>query len=361
MPSTDQAEQTQRNMSLYLAPEQLTANEANEKARPAERPEQRAARVKSMAESIAMNGQEYPVLIVEVESDVVTTYEYVDGGCRVEAIGALNDQNGQDPRTVWCSVVDPNTDLFKQAIVANLHRTQNSLLDMAHIVMEALERNGWKGRGTGKKVAAYLGIQESRVSEYEKLLRAPSVLKSKIESGEVASLDAALKLMDVPEADIERVTARASEIAEEEEAARPPKKGKREKVERVPPTAEQKAAFRSVKEAAKHDREEKAKVKAKHVVEAAREVSGQASPRAKSEVAEFFEAVTEAAYPKAAVAFADYFAAKWMRGEGTDRHARELFDAAVGLRAAKGKVKTAAKAKAKSAPAKKAAGAKKKK
>lgn len=340
-----QKESTQRNMNLYLAPEQLTANEANEKARPAEKAEQRAGRVREMAASIAANGQEYPVLIVEVDSDGVTTYEYVDGGCRVEAIGSLNDQNGKEARTVWCSLIDSTQDLFKQAIVANLHRTQNSLLDMAHIVMEARERNGWKGRGTGKQVAKYLGIQESRVSEYEKILRAPTVLKQKMETGEVSSLDAALKLMSLPEADIERVTARASEIAEEEEAAQPKKKTVKGKAERVPPTAEQKAAFKSVKEAAKHDKEEKAKVKAKHVVEAAREVSGQASPRAKSEVAEFFEAVTEAAYPKAAVAFADYFREKWMRGEGTDRRARELFDVAVGCKAARGSVKPAKKKK----------------
>ncbi len=182
----------QLNQNIYLAPEQLTANEANEKARPAERPEDRAARVKIMAQSIAANGQELPVLIVEKTEDDVTTYEYVDGGCRVEAIASLNE-NGSAPIQVWCSLVDPGDDLFKKAVTANIHRTQNSLLDMAHIVQEAFERNSWKGRGGGKKVAEYLGILESRVSEYQKLLHAPPDIKAKIDSGELTSLEAALK------------------------------------------------------------------------------------------------------------------------------------------------------------------------
>ena len=143
----ENSEQDQLNMSLYLAPEQLTANEANEKARPAEKPEDRARRVADMAASILANGQEYPVLVVEASEGDVTTYEYVDGGCRVEAIAKLNEENGKVPRQVWCSLVDPKTDLFRQAVVANLHRTQNSLADMGHIVQEAFDRNGWRGRG----------------------------------------------------------------------------------------------------------------------------------------------------------------------------------------------------------------------
>lgn len=345
----------QKNMNLYLSPDHLIANEANEKARPMERPEHRAARVREMAESISENGQEYPVLVIEVDSDGATTYEYVDGGCRVEAIAKLNETLAT-PLEVWCSLVDPNEDLFKKAVTANLHRTQNSLLDMAYIVTEVRERNSWKGKGGGAKVASYLGIQPSRVTEYEKLLRAAPPVKARIESGEIASLDAALKLMSVPEEDQPRVADRAREIAEADERAKPEPKRKKKL---APVTPEQKAVFQSVKESAKREKEKKAEdaaqkkatpVKAKHVQEAAREITGKGGPRAKSAISEFFEAVTEAAYPPAAVKFADYFVQTWMVGEGTDRRARDLFDLAVHVGSAKPKPKAAAK----TAPAPKA-------
>ena len=99
-------QESQKNPSLYLEPELLTANEANEKARPAEKTEDRKARVEQMARSIGLNGQEYPVKIVEIEDaeSQVVTYEYVDGGCRVEAIALLNETPGAlPPMKVWCS------------------------------------------------------------------------------------------------------------------------------------------------------------------------------------------------------------------------------------------------------------------
>lgn len=349
----------QLNQNLYLAPEQLTANEANEKARPAEKPEARAARVKEMAQSIAANGQELPVLVIEKEDDGVTTYEYVDGGCRVEAIAQLNESgDGTPARMVWCTLVDPADDLFKKAVTANIHRTQNSLLDMAHIVQEAFDRNDWKGRGAGQKVADYLGILPSRVSEYQKLLHAPPDVKAKIDAGELTSLEAALKLMAMPAGKREEIGARAVELAKEEEEERTNarKKGKKGREHNPTPKV-------PLYDPAKH---KPAAVKTKHVERAARErgVETTTTPRAKSEISEFFEAVSAAAYPKAAVAFAEYFVGTWMKGEGTDRRARELFDNAVGgakaPRAAKPKAAKAPKA-PKAAKVKKAAAPKKKK
>jgi ParB-like chromosome segregation protein Spo0J len=219
-------ESVQRNQSLYLAPEQLSPNEANEKARPSETSAERAARVAAMAESIRANGQQYPVLVVQVEEGNVVTYEYVDGGCRVEAIARLNDQSvGTEystdgllwkPLVVWCSLVNPTEDLFRLACAGNMHRTQNSILDMALICQEARERNGWHGWGVGRKVAQYLGVSEPRVCEYEKLLKAPKAIQERIRSGEIATMDAALRLMGVEPCKQEQVVERAVEIAEEE-------------------------------------------------------------------------------------------------------------------------------------------------
>jgi hypothetical protein len=334
IPSRKDIYMEQLNQNLYLAPEQLTPNEANEKARPAEKPEDRAARVRIMAESILQNGQELPVLIVEKIEDDLATYEYIDGGCRVEAIAKLNEHlEGDTPaRSVWCSLVEPYQDLFKLATSANIHRTQNTMLDIAHIVQEAFDRNGWKGKGAGKKVAEYLGIQESRVSEYQKLLHAPPDVKAKIESGELQTLEAALKLMSMPADKREEVGRRAQEIAQEEAEELAERKGKRAKGHNPTPIPEYQPG--------KH-KPNVAKVKTKHVERAAKEkgVETTSTPRAKSEISEFFEQVSDAAYPKPAVAFADYFVGTWMKGEGSDRKARELFDAAVGVKAPRKTVK----------------------
>lgn len=330
----------QLNQSLYLLPEQLTANEANEKARPAERPEDRQRRVADMAESILAVGQELPVLVVEKEDDGVTTYEYVDGGCRVEAIAALNEaaakENGNGvARKVWCSLVEPGEDLFRKAVTANIHRTQNSLLDMGHIVQEAFDRNGWKGRGAGKRVADYLGLSESRVSEYQKILHAPKDIKERMESGELTALSAALALMAMPAEDRAAVATRAVELAAED-AEKDADKAKKKKAKERAERAHNPRPEVPVYDPNKH-KPNKPKVTKKHVEQAARErgIETSNTPKAKSEIAEFFEAVSAAAYPKAAVDFADYFVGTWMKGEGTDRHARELFDRAVGVKAAK--------------------------
>jgi ParB-like chromosome segregation protein Spo0J len=307
----------QKNQNLYLAPEQLTANEANEKARPAEKPEDRALRVAQMAASIVSNGQEYPVLIIKLEDDGVTTYEYVDGGCRVEAIAKLNEDMPDQVRTVWCSVVDPNDDLFKKAVVANLHRTQNSILDMGHIIQEVGDRQGWKGKGAGKKIAEYLGIGESRVSEFKKILAVEGPVKVMIESGEVSSADAALKLMAVKPEHLESVSVRAKEIAKEDDDAAE-KKAKAKRAHNPNPKVPE---FKT----GKH-KPNIPKVKAKHVEQAKRETGVSPSPRPKSEIVAFFELISPAAYGPKAVAFAEYMV-KWMGGEGTDRTLREKFDA----------------------------------
>jgi len=316
---------TQRNQYLYLDPAQLAANEANEKARPNESPESRRKRVEEMAESIAANGQEYPVLVVEIDSDDAVTYEYVDGGCRVEAIAHLNERANFQPMQVWCSLLDPRSDLFRTAATANLHRTQNSILDMAYIVQEARERNGWKGRGTGQKIAEYLGLSPSRVSEYEKVLHAPQSVRQRIESGEIVSLDAALKLMGVPAAEQEHVAERAAEIAEEEQGD-----------DREVHASNVRADDRNV---GQHDSAPpaamrggaKTKVKAKHVARAAREV-GHKSPRSKADILVFFAKLVINGYPAPVQAFAKYLA-EWAAGSGTDKKLAELFDLAVGRKA----------------------------
>lgn len=347
--------------TLYLSPDQLIPNEANEKARPAENPQAREKRVAEMVESIRANGQHYPVLVVRTDSES-GIYEYVDGGCRVEAVARLNEDGASAPMKVACAVLDEGADPFRTAVVSNLHRTQNSVLDMAMICREVREREGWKGKGSGLKVAAYLGIQPSRVSEYEKVLGAKPAVMARIESGEVTSLDAALKLMSVPADKQEEVVTRAAQIAKEEEEV-----GQTAPVE----TAQDEAAADSSADSSKPEKADKPskatkgpkKIKAKHVAAAAREITGKAGAdksqkyaRAKSELIEFFEPITSAAYGPKAVAFAEKFV-EWAKGLSNDEAGvQKAFDRLADVNVA-GKTEKAEKAAktAKSAKAPKAA------
>jgi hypothetical protein len=325
-PSTDPDPHlpSQLNQYLYLPPEQLTANEANEKARPMESAERRAARVREMAESIACNGQEYPVLVVEVSEGESVTYEYVDGGCRVEAIALLNEQYGltldqpKELKLVWCSLLNPTDDLFKIAVVANLHRTQNSIMEMAYIVHEARERNGWTGRGSTQKVADYLGILPSRVSEFEKMLHAPQAVKSRIESGEIQSMDAALKLLQAPPKQQEEIMTRAEQIAREEE--------KEEPDGRVDAVGD---AGDDIPDAvpSRPKRPKKVKIQAKHVQQAKREKQMEV-PRTRAQMLDWVVGCTVSPYPAPVRVWAKEFE-RWAKGKSSDEAMTKLFDEAV--------------------------------
>jgi len=321
------------NRYLYLVPELLTANEANDKARPAETPEQRKARVEKMAESIAANGQEYPVLCIEVEDSGVVTYEYVDGGCRVEAIALLNSQPNVPARQVWCSLVDPKDDLFRKAVTANLHRTQNSILDMAHIVQESIERNSWKGRGAQTKVAAYLGLSTTRVNDYLKVLRAPKAIKDQILNGTLATIEAVLLLMQQPAAEQERVLADAQAVADEEERETAGAAGV-EEAGQIEETADGEAgeeAGEATEPKLGRKAKKPAKVKARHIAAAVRKSGGGTAKRSRGDMVTLLRDWSkDEGLRQPARDWASYMASTWLPGMGTSATARSKFAAATG-------------------------------
>lgn len=314
----------QRNLQLYLPPSMLVQGEANQKARPTETPEQRAARVAKMAHALyTSRKQNYPVLAVEVfGGEGEANYEYVDGGARVDAIQYLIDREAEFPdieqyglANVWVSLLDPSTDLFQTAFRSNLDREGVGLMDMAMAVREAKDRNGFKGVGAGNAVAEYLGIPKSRVSEYEKILRGPEKVKAMIRSGEISSLDVALKIMANPE-EAERTAQRAQQLAEEEaqERASKGKKGRKGGGSEDEPVEGEPAA--------------PAPIKAKHAARAAREGGARVS-RTSNDLAEWFGKISLASHPERAVKYAEAYAG-WKRGKVSDKKWLGMFDAAVG-------------------------------
>src|ERR1041385_2480736 len=159
-----------------------------------------------------------------------------------------------------------------------------------------------------------LPLGASRVSEYEKLLYASEGIKAKIRSGEIGSLDAALKLLSAGKDKQEQVVSRAAEIAEEEEEAAVAPESK--------PTAAKSST--TVKPAPK--------IKAKHVEKALKEVTGKSHPATITEVSEFFKTIIKpkSGYRMPAVMFASDMV-HWCQGaKGADAKVKESFDLLAG-------------------------------
>jgi ParB-like chromosome segregation protein Spo0J len=329
--------------NLYLDPNLLTPNEANERARPTESPAQREARVGRMAQSIAANGQQQPVLVIAVrdgDSPDFVRYEFVDGGSRVEAIAKLNEQNsgkGSEPLPVWCVEVQADDDLYKRALVGNLHREQNSVLDLASITQEVFDRNGWRGRGGAKKVAEYLGLSESRVSELQSIYhKASDKLRQLMRDGRVTNIEVALQLLAVPEDKQEEVLNRAVQFAAEEAEEKQQVKlvGKATSKGGKSSSADTGADDKPAGDAQSKPLApaKNARVGTKHVRAAAAEAGVQVSrpsKRSNKDVVDFFEGYTEdGVYSPTVQAFAAYFV-KWLKGEGTAETAWKKFEAMV--------------------------------
>lgn len=304
LPLTSEREQ------IYLSPEQLVQSEANEKARPTETPEQRKKRVQDMVESITANGQEYPVLVKKIagEDGDQAVYEYADGGSRVDALTQMGSMS------IWCSVLPDDTDMFRVAVTGNLHRAQATPLDMAYIVQETFDRQGFKGTGAGKRVAEYLGIPQSRVSEYQKLLKdVTPAIKEMLLEGKITTLDAALELLNTPVEHQEEVAQIAEAVAQEEGE----KKAKKEREHNPRPDV---PVFDP----------SKARVTKKNVVTAKKKLgvqaSGKQSGKTKEQILDFFEGYTEQGYwHKTITEFALYFR-KWVEGKGDDQFAYKMFE-----------------------------------
>lgn len=336
------------NMSIYLLPEQMTPNEANEKARPGETPTRRAERVAKMAASIRTAGQTSPVRVIEITEDDSVRYEYVDGGSRVDAIALINDENSRlaKPKAalkVWCSIIAGEADLFQIAVVSNLVREGNGILELCAIVKETAERNGWAGkRGENRKVADYLSMPESRVSELKKIgEKATPKVKAMIASGELASIEAVLRLVGLPDDKIESIADRAVEIAKERAAEKAQEMHVTSETgvtvvtesflpdgTPVPASTDTPVSSDATATTATTATTTLAPVTAttSDVRTAASEQGESIGPLSKKDLLDYFAEKVGPAYPESIQKFCEYFVDSYAKGLGTDRTANKLFD-----------------------------------
>lgn len=335
-PITSALADDSQNVSIYVLPELLVANEANEKARPGEDAAKRVARVARMAQSIKAGRQNQPVLVTEITDADGIHYEYIDGGSRVQAIALINAERAALPKplapmNVWCSIVPGDSDFFQTAVVSNLVREDNSILELAAIVRETEERQGWAGkRGANRKIADYLSMPESRVSEFKKINdKATPKLRAMMASGEITSVDAAIKLVGLPDDKIESVADRALEIAKEREA---------EKASTSSPTpavvitgqdgvtTSESNLIADPTTGTTDPTTATTSVSTSDVRQAASEQGETVGPLTKKDILDFFAEKCGPAYSDEIKKFCEYFVDSYAKGLGTERTANKLFD-----------------------------------
>ena len=144
----------------------------------------------------------------------------IAGHRRRKAVIIVNERRtarGQSLLKLRCSVDRSGGDLRRKSIISNLHRKDQSPMDLAYLIFYIREENGWKGWQGTKKVAEYLGVNEATVTQHERFLSADKDLQNKIHSG-VISAQSGLDLLKGLGTAKERTQAlhRANEIQQEE-------------------------------------------------------------------------------------------------------------------------------------------------
>lgn len=220
---------------VSLPPESIKVSEA-QNVRPfsSANPNGDAEILKELARSIRDHGQKQPVLVRVVNDE----YQLIAGHRRHRAIQLLNSGkiDGKAPKqgylvnAVIVSEDDPKA--YQSAIVENVHRQNMSPIDLALVIKNLREQNGWTGDKGTKPLAKYLNVSVATVTQHDKLatlLDDPDnvELVEKIHSREIGAV-AALELLNVKPEKRKEVAASAiataNKRAEEKKAAGKPGK-----------------------------------------------------------------------------------------------------------------------------------------
>lgn len=305
------AEVLSSHQPLYLDPHSVIDGE---NVRPGETETEHFARVKTLAKQIREDGQSVPIVVRRVLPE---GYAVVEGQGRIDALRYLANQyksEGVDPLPAWC-VLTSSSDSWATAVKLNVQRRNYTDLQLSDLISQARAKYGWDGKGGGKKLAAFFGITEQHLVEYNTIGAAPADVKSRLASGEL-SKSGALALLKLTSGSEQReavaekakdiATKKAAKTKEETDAKYAASRKKLEaakeknaktdpqttsaqspKVHKsIPPDADPTPAPTPVK---------KVKVQAKDVAEAARELAestGGPAPAVKRNRTEIIAAIT---------------------------------------------------------------------
>lgn len=185
---------------LFLLPQELEVDERfnvrkySMKSEAAQAKEQKL--LDEMAESLSKQ-QLDDVLAIEDSSGGKKRY-IVFAGHRRRAAALIENQrrsaNGQPLLRLRVRLIDNTSDVRQQAIQSNLVRQNLSGMDLAMLIQEVMDENGWTGFNGQKKAAKYLGVSTALVVTHSKFVNAPHELQEKLGLG-LISVDSALQII----------------------------------------------------------------------------------------------------------------------------------------------------------------------
>jgi ParB/Sulfiredoxin domain len=143
----------------------------------------------------------------------------IAGHRRRKAALMLNESRtamGRPLMRLRCSVDSSNGDLRRKAISSNLHRRDQSPMDLAFLMVQIRQEYSWQGPDGTRQLCKYLGICRMAVSQYERLLSCEKQLQDRIHEG-IVSLQSALDLLKTLPSPAERAKALERAVAIQEE------------------------------------------------------------------------------------------------------------------------------------------------
>lgn len=159
-------------------------------------------RIKSLAASIARDGQLQPGVVRTVETGEGTEYHLVAGARRLKAIKLHNEKNPKH-QLRYNAVVMPEmteNDAYRKAMMENLQRQDMSPMDMALNITDIRRRFNWDTvdcKDWSKKVADFLGKSRAYVTQKAKLIEEVDAETQKLVHEGKLSEDAALASLKV--------------------------------------------------------------------------------------------------------------------------------------------------------------------
>lgn len=200
--------------TVYLLPSQIVTNSRyNVRPFSSESTDAEDRLITQLAQAIEDVGQ-LDALVVTPEHLLIA------GHRRRKAVIVANERRsarGASLIRLRC-VIDPTGgDLRRKSIMSNLHRKDNSAMDLAYLIAQTRQEYSWTGRPGTVKVAEYLGVDVATVYQHEKFLGAEKELQNRIHDGTISAHSALDLLKNLPSPkDRSDALDRAAEIQSED-------------------------------------------------------------------------------------------------------------------------------------------------
>jgi ParB-like chromosome segregation protein Spo0J len=238
------------------------------------------ASVAAFAAKIRSQGLIQPLGVASVNGG----FELRHGYRRKAALDMIAAQDKTPKMPVLCTLVADDEDKFEVAAHENLQQKSLTTMEFALLCAETRKRYDWQGESNTMKVAKFLGVSKTQVTQHEKLLLLSKAEQRQVHTGAITA-QAAFDLASIDPALRESIVKRAAEIEAEE-------------LKQKQQAAAEKAKKAEAKKATATKRLARAK-KAKAAASGADEIAAAKEAAAEAETAAK-EATKEAAAAKAA-------------------------------------------------------------